>query len=130
MQMTTENPTLKPILIFDGDCGFCTSAANWAARNSSLQLTVEPWQFANLSALGLTSQQTAKRVYLVVAGKQYAGHECVAQLLKLQTNLAARTAGHLMLLWPLSLASAAGYWLVARFRHRLPGGTPACKLPR
>lgn len=119
---------MAPILIFDGDCGFCTTAAKFAERHSSSPLEIVPWQFANLDALNLTSEQTQKRVYLAVNGKNYAGHKCLAKYLLLQRNYLWQAAGALMLVWPLSWLAAGGYWLVARYRHKLPGGTPACQI--
>ena len=38
--------------------------------------------------------------------------------------------GQLLVTPPFSWAAALGYTLIARFRHRLPGGTAACALPR
>jgi predicted DCC family thiol-disulfide oxidoreductase YuxK len=42
---------------------------------------------------------------------------------------------HRMVAWGMRLPglrqlSAWGYRMVARNRHRLPGGTPACEMPR
>jgi hypothetical protein len=37
-------------------------------------------------------------------------------------------AGRVLLLPPFRWIAAATYPLVARWRHRLPGGTPACRM--
>ncbi len=37
-------------------------------------------------------------------------------------------AGRILLAPPVSWVAPLGYRLVARYRHRLPGGTPACKV--
>ena len=39
-------------------------------------------------------------------------------------------AGHLLATPPFSVVAALGYNVIAKYRHRLPGGTPACALPR
>jgi len=41
-----------------------------------------------------------------------------------------RFLGHLLVTPPFSWVAAVGYALVARYRHLLPGGTPACALER
>ncbi len=119
---------MKPTLIFDGDCGFCTSAANFAAARARFDLQILPWQRADLASFGLSEAAASAKVQLHVDGKNYAGHECFAKLLQLRGGWFSASLGRAMMLPPLSWLSAIGYSLVARFRHRLPGGTPACKL--
>lgn len=117
----------KPILIFDGDCGFCTTAANYVSKRSRVQMRIIPWQFADLAALGLTKAQAQSKVQLVVSGETYTGHLCFAKLLELQPQ-PLRIMGAILRTKPFSWIAALGYWLVARYRHKLPGGTPACQL--
>lgn len=121
-----------PVLIYDGDCGFCTRAAEWA-RVRTPDVTVTPWQWADLAALGLTIERCRAAVqWIDEAGKEpgraYAGAAAVAGWLTHRGGWGARLAR----LYPLpgmrQLADA-GYRLVAQYRHRLPGGTPACRLP-
>jgi hypothetical protein len=38
------------------------------------------------------------------------------------------TAGRVLLVPPFRWIAAVGYPLVSRWRHRLPGGTPACEV--
>ena len=51
-----------PLLIFDGDCAFCTSSASWLAerlhRKEGRNAQLVAWQFLDLAALG-TSRQRA-----------------------------------------------------------------------
>jgi predicted DCC family thiol-disulfide oxidoreductase YuxK len=116
-------------LIFDGDCGFCTSTANYIVRTSSVPVTAYAWQLTDVSRLGLTEAQTADRVYLVIGDETFGGHLAFAYLLFIQRNWALKAIGWLMTVPPLCWLAFIGYRLVARYRHRLPGGTPACKLP-
>ena len=123
------------VLIFDGDCGFCTSAANAVVKRSVPPVTAIAWQFANLSEFGLTAAQAQQRVYVVsqsdeVGIRTFGGHLAFAQLLVLQPNWVLRLLGRLLKYPPVSWVGALGYALVARFRHRLPGATPACSLNR
>jgi predicted DCC family thiol-disulfide oxidoreductase YuxK len=123
-------------LIFDGDCGFCTTAANFAVSRSRVPIKAVPWQRAELAALGLTPELASARVYLAVSFgghsldvRVFGGHEAFAKLFKIQPNVLAKLVGALMMTPPMSWIAAAGYVLVAKYRHKLPGGTPACKLP-
>ena len=51
-------------LVFDGDCGFCTTSANWLAGGGRLE--VVPWQFLDLDTVGLTTSQVASSVWWLV----------------------------------------------------------------
>jgi len=121
---------MNATLIFDGDCGFCTTAANFAVRHSHFPITAVAWQLTDVTEYGLLTQQTADKVWLVVDGERYGGHEAVARILTLQRRPLSTLLGYLMLIPPMCAVSSLGYRLVARYRHKLPGGTPACKLPR
>ncbi|MFM5903473.1 MAG: thiol-disulfide oxidoreductase DCC family protein [Microbacteriaceae bacterium] len=124
--MSTDEATL----IFDGDCGFCTTAANFIAKHTSTPIVIHPWQFIDLSIYGLTEEQVAAKVHMVVAGRAFAGHEAFAQILKVQKSIVLRVLGSIVLLPPISWLARPAYFLVAKYRHKLPGGTPACKLER
>ena len=118
------------ILIFDGDCGFCTTTANWIQKHSSVSVDIQPYQWANLAQFGLTAAEAAAKVQLVSSGKVYDGHRCMAKLLLLQTNPLVKLLGVIMVSPLLDRVSAGVYDWVAANRQRLPGGTPACKMPR
>jgi predicted DCC family thiol-disulfide oxidoreductase YuxK len=118
----------RAVLIFDGDCGFCTSASNFIKAKSSVPIEIHPWQFIDVSEYGLTQAQVAAKVYFVAEGVAYSGHEAFASILARQTNWLLKLAGTALMAPPLCWLARPGYWLVAKFRHKLPGGTPACKL--
>jgi predicted DCC family thiol-disulfide oxidoreductase YuxK len=115
-------------LIFDGDCGFCTSTANFIAKHSTAAIEIHPWQRIDVVSFGLTETQTAARVYFMDAGKAFGGHAALAKVLLVQRNWLLKIAGAIMLTPPFSWLAHLGYLLVAKYRHKLPGGTPACKL--
>jgi predicted DCC family thiol-disulfide oxidoreductase YuxK len=117
-------------LVFDGDCGFCTSVAKHFEKRSFTPLEIAAWQLADLAALGLTEQQCAEQVYLVTDDGAFAGAECFAELMRIQGDPFHRFVAWGMRLPGIRSLSAWGYRQVARNRHRLPGGTPACELPR
>ena len=115
-------------LVYDGDCAFCTSAVRWIPRLRLRADALVPYQETDLAALGLTASQCHDKLQWVGA-ERGSGHEAVARLLLNSGRLWA-VAGRLLLLPPLSFVAALLYRLVADNRSRLPGGTPACALPR
>ncbi len=124
------SPKPSIVLIFDGDCGFCTTSANWIVARSKTSITALPFQWTDLESYGLTTQLASDKVWLVVGDERFGGHECIAKIALLQPNLFVRAIGRLMLTRPFSFVAAFVYRQVAKNRHRLPGGTPACKLPQ
>jgi predicted DCC family thiol-disulfide oxidoreductase YuxK len=118
-----------PLLIFDGDCGFCTTAVDWLARILPAMPPATPYQWIELEPIGLTESDGAAMVWLVTDERQYGGATAVAALLRHQPSPALRFLGWLGTVPPWSLAADLAYRLVARSRYRLPGGTPACRLP-
>ena len=117
-------------LLFDGDCGFCTTSVRWLEKHLSEFPTAIPFQWADLEALGVSEAEARDRVWFVADGKRFGGHRAVSALLRGQPTLGWRLLGRLLIVPGLSLIAAAGYALVARYRYKLPGGTPACKMPQ
>jgi predicted DCC family thiol-disulfide oxidoreductase YuxK len=122
-----------PLLIFDGDCAFCTASANWLAerlrRKNGPDATLVAWQFTDLKELG-TTQERAQQEALWVApdGTISGGAEAFAAWLRFRGGLFGWT-GATMSLPGVRRLAAAVYRLIAKNRHRLPGGSPACALP-
>ncbi|MFC9327706.1 thiol-disulfide oxidoreductase DCC family protein [Kitasatospora sp. NPDC057015] len=132
-----------PVLVFDGDCAFCTSCVTAAERYlrqtlASAGWDAVPFQFADLAALdaraggrGEVSGERAGRELLWVTpgGRVYGGAQAVARLLMRSGGLWA-WAGGVLALAPVRPVAAAVYRWVAANRGRMPGGTPTCALPR
>ena len=112
-------------LVYDGDCGFCTTAVSFVPRLRLRADRVVAWQHADLPALGLTPQQCAEAVQWVDAAGTASGHRAVARLLMASGPL-WWLLGRVLLLPGISAVAARAYALVADNRMRLPGGTPAC----
>ncbi len=125
-------PAPRPVLVFDGDCAFCSSSARFVAtrlRRSPGDYAVEPWQQLDLDALGLTAAQCDAALRWVPAhGIPDAGHVAVARALR-ASRWWVRPVGVALLLPGVTRVAARAYTWVAANRHRLPGGTPACALP-
>jgi predicted DCC family thiol-disulfide oxidoreductase YuxK len=118
------------ILIFDGDCGFCTTTANWITKKSLVPVEAQPYQWANLADLGLTEKEAAAKVQLISGGKIFSGHHCMAKLLLIQPNTFLKLVGAVMVMPGVEPISARVYRWIAANREKLPGGTPACKMPK
>lgn len=118
----------QPVLVFDGDCGFCTTSVRFAERRIGVRARVTPWQFADLAALGTTRERAEREVLWVERGRVYGGAQAVARLLA-AAGPPWSLAGLALRVPPFRWVAQGLYRLVARNRHRLPGGTPACALP-
>jgi len=107
------------VLVYDGDCGFCTGAAGFVGgrRFAWQELGAE-----GLARLGLTADEARDAAWWVDKTGRYRGHLAIGHALSQRSPL-----GRALLVPPLSWTGAAVYPLVARWRHRLPGGTPACR---
>jgi predicted DCC family thiol-disulfide oxidoreductase YuxK len=116
--------------VFDGDCAFCTTWVRRLERILGVFPESQPWQWLDHEALGLSRHDVTHAAWLVRDGRRYRGHASIAAILRAQRSPGWRFLGHLLVTPPFSWAAATGYALIARFRHRLPGGTPACALPK
>lgn len=118
-----------PILLYDGDCGFCTRTAGLIERHIPGDADLRPWQLADLPSLGVTADQARREVLWIGRdGRIRGGAQAFASVLLAAGGL-WRVAGAVLrfplMRWPAHLA----YRLIARNRHRLPGTTPACSMP-
>ena len=117
----------RPVLLFDGDCAFCTSCARLVEKRIRPAATIVPWQFADLAELGVTEEQASEALQWVgVDGTVRSGHEAAAAMLSTAGPI-YRLIGRFLLLPGISPIAARAYALVAANRHRLPGSTPACR---
>jgi predicted DCC family thiol-disulfide oxidoreductase YuxK len=117
-----------PVLLFDGDCAFCSSSARLLERWVRPDAVIVAWQHADLDDLGVSARQANDAVQWVGPdGAVRSGHEAIAATLLASGQVMWRLAGRLLVLPGISLLAAAAYELVAANRHRLPGGTPACQ---
>lgn len=132
----------RPLVVFDGDCAFCTSSINWLTHVFAASFDVVPYQRADLVALGLTPAQCHARLQWLtdpgrgsVPGNQRSGARAVAAILCVggrgrsgAVGAGARVLAALAAYPPGSWVAAGAYAVVAANRTRLPGGTPACAL--
>ena len=92
-----------------------------------------PYQWADLAQLGLTREEASRRIHVVgpgVTGGHLAGGRAAAWLLRQSSRARWRVAGALLGAPVLRWGTELVYRLIAANRHRLPGATPACSMPR
>lgn len=119
-----------PVLIFDGECGFCTTCARllqrWVVSGGSP--SVAPWQRVDLAALGLTAEQCSAAVQWVGADRRaVSGHAAIAAVLS-AGHPVWRPLGSLIVAPGFSWLAARVYRWIAAHRDAMPGGTPACTI--
>jgi predicted DCC family thiol-disulfide oxidoreductase YuxK len=114
-------------LLFDGDCGFCTSSARWLERHAPSTAIVQPWQRADLARIDISEQACRDAVQWVDEDQRSSGPLAFADYLRTSTTgwrligrLVDSRVGHAVA-WPV-------YRWVSRNRARLPGGAPECRL--
>ncbi|HEV3322078.1 MAG TPA: DUF393 domain-containing protein [Solirubrobacteraceae bacterium] len=116
---------VRPVLLYDGDCAFCTSCARILERIGP-DAEIVAWQHTDMGELGITKEQATDAVqWIQTDGTVRSGHEAIAAIL----NTAGRIwkiTGRMILLPGISWMAERIYRLIADNRYRLPGSTPAC----
>ena len=125
----------RPLLVFDGDCAFCTTSVLWLQARFPEAFDISPYQRTNLANYDLTEAQCHARVQWVCVGRSHEGAHAVGALLRFgghhRGGLVGKVAvgfGSLAFIPPASWVAAGIYAVIAANRQRMPGGTPACKM--
>ncbi|MBI4936510.1 MAG: DUF393 domain-containing protein [Actinobacteria bacterium] len=117
-----------PLLIFDGDCGFCSASVRFGQRWIRRMPTATPFQRLDLTRYGITAADCTTAVQYVARDHHvFAAHDAVSALL-LGAGRGWWVLGALMHLPGIHWLSGVVYRWVARNRHRLPGATAACAI--
>jgi len=123
--------TQRPVLIFDGDCGFCTRTANAVKRLDTQQrFDVLPWQTRGLlAASGLNEQQVTEAAWYIDAeGRKHRGAGAINTALNALGGI-YRIASWVYRVPGLKQVEDLIYKWVARNRYLMPGSTAACAIP-
>jgi len=119
------------VFLYDGDCAFCSKCADFIDRRVDTPASVQPWQWGDLDALGVTEEQCDAAVQWISSGQPIAaGPDAIAKLLRSARGAAGlwKVAGLALGFAPVRWIAWPAYRWVARNRHRMPGGTAACSL--
>lgn len=126
---TMPHPEMA-LLVYDGDCAFCQRSIDVGSRLLG-PFRAEPYQFLDLAPLGLTEKQAEEKVWWVQPSvPPRGGHRAVAGLLRVQKRWWWRVLGQIIDRPPVSWGAAPVYAWISRNRHRLPGGSAQCRVPR
>jgi predicted DCC family thiol-disulfide oxidoreductase YuxK len=121
----------EQLLVYDGDCSFCTSCARWITAHWSGSQRAVAWQHLgsdDLHRIGLTLDEVRAAAWWIDPSHgRSRGHLAIARALQAAPGWPS-VVGELLLVPPFRWLAAAAYPLIARWRHRLPGGTPACRM--
>jgi predicted DCC family thiol-disulfide oxidoreductase YuxK len=120
----------ESILVYDGDCAFCTSCARFVERRMKRHPKIVAWQLSDLAALGLTQDECELAVQWIGAdGKRASAQHAIGYTL-VNAGRGWMVFGRILLLPGISHVAGFVYRLIARNRHRMPGGTPECSMPQ
>lgn len=122
----------RPVLVYDGDCAICTKLSRVVTtrlRARPADFAVTAYQHADLAALGLTADQCDAALQWVAADGRVSPAEGAVARTFLASRMPFRPLGALLLVPGVRTLAGVLYRWVARNRHRLPGGTPACSMP-
>jgi len=118
---------MAPVLVYDGDCAFCSACARWIAARWRGPEHAIAWQQLDAERLGLTLDDVRSAAWWIDAdGRRSRGHLAIAHALRAAPGWPS-LLGRILLVPPFRWLAASSYPLVARWRHRLPGGTAACR---
>lgn len=112
----------KGHLVYDADCGFCTRSAHW------LDDAPVAWHTVDLDAVQVTRAEADANAGWLVDGKVTAlGADAIARSLRARGG-SAGLAGWAMTVPGIRALAHLVYPRIAANRHRMPGGTAACKV--
>jgi predicted DCC family thiol-disulfide oxidoreductase YuxK len=115
-----------PLVLYDGDCAFCTAQAHRVRRLAAGRLRVEPLQTAWVDVPWVSPDDARRALHLVDRdGRGYAGAAAIVRLLRLTRPLLG--------LWVLPYHLPGVRWLadrayafVAARRYAIAGRTEGC----
>jgi predicted DCC family thiol-disulfide oxidoreductase YuxK len=120
------------VLIYDGDCQFCQLSLDFGIRHLRIFPQYVAFQKIDPRDFGLTTQQVRSQIWLAQKSSANAvalgGHLAAGAILRLQPSRWLRILGWLASNPPTSWVANLLYKVIAANRHRLPGGSRACKL--
>ena len=119
----------RPLLVFDGDCAFCTRSVRLVERRIRRHPHIVAWQSLDLAEWGLTQAECEEAVqWIDTDGTRASAHLAVARTL-VYGGRGWALLGRVISAPGIRTVAGAVYRWVARNRHRMPGGTAQCNLP-
>jgi predicted DCC family thiol-disulfide oxidoreductase YuxK len=120
MTEPTSLPRVRPVVLYDGECGFCTGLVEQARDRLAADVDYVAFQTAPLATYGVSTAEARHSLHwAAVDGRLDHGSGAVARLLVAGGGTWS-LLGRLLLAPPFSFAAAGAYWLVARNRRHIP----------
>lgn len=120
------------VLIYDGDCQFCQLSLDFGIKNLRIFPQYVAFQRIKPEDFGLTEKEVRSQIWLAqktpASTSALGGHLAAGAILKLQPSRWLRVLGWLASTPPTSWVANLLYKVIAANRHRLPGGSRACKI--
>jgi predicted DCC family thiol-disulfide oxidoreductase YuxK len=117
------------MLVYDADCGFCTKSAFWLGKGKRIKII--SWQaLPSLAAHGLTVEMVTEAAYWLEDDRPPVAAQGAIAASLIARGAMTRPLGWLINSRPVAPLASWVYRLVARNRHKMPGGTAACAVPR
>jgi predicted DCC family thiol-disulfide oxidoreductase YuxK len=110
----------RPLLVYDGDCGFCTWFVNALSQHLPRRVDLLPWQLADLGALGLTERNVETALQWIAPDERQSGHRAVAAWLQYERGL-WQVLGNALITPPIDWVAAGVYRTIAVHRQHIPG---------
>ena len=119
----------RGLLISDGDCGLCSRTAAWIRHRLPRGYEVRASQgIADLDAFRLSRQEVHEAAYWIDPdGRQHRAHLAIVRALE-SSGGALGFVARLARVWPFEPLAGWLYFLIARNRHRFPGGADHCRI--
>lgn len=123
----------RPVLVYDGDCGFCSWSVERARELLPAVPEVRDGRRVPLDDLYLELLDVDEAVWVVCEEqgmlRHYRGADAVFEVLRRQPVFALRFIGNLATVPGIAESTRIAYAIVKRNRHLLPGGSTSCALP-
>lgn len=118
-----------PLLIYDGDCAFCSSSVRFIERRLRRHPRCQPWQWLDLETYGVSRDDCERAVQFVDAdGRVHSAERAIARTF-VHAGAGWAILGNALLIPGVRHLAGVVYRWVSANRHRMPGGTPQCSLP-
>ena len=119
----------RPVFLYDADCGICEQGTQRMRTRMRPPVDIIAWQDADLQSLGVAVDEVLfSPVFVRTDGTHVTGVRSMLSVMA-STGAAGRRRAAVLgsrALLPLIEAAFRAFY---RNRHRLPGGTDACRLP-
>lgn len=115
------------VLLYDGDCGFCSASIDWLTERRMLGVPARTWQSCDPDGLPVPVERLTTEVVLVDGPVVLGGADALAAAVR-SAGSWRRVLGVFGGLPGIRTVARPVYRLVARNRYRLPGGTGACRI--